>query len=490
MRADKALANICPTALSPTCALANQNGSGQSIHMNQLQAMLLAVAMNAAFLSTTLLAQPVQFIPQPYSESAYILDSEGMLLVWGHNDYGQLGASNTVNASTPQRLLLPDGVSSWSVAAGGTGCTLAVDQAGRLFTCGNNMFRQLGLMISGTQSNLQLVAFPSGVSRWLDVAGGNGTLLIGDTGAAYAAGDSAAILSNAPQPYVGGLVQIPLPTTASKVMSGRSFYVVLGTDGKLYLWGYNDAAEIGQGYYSGASITNPTALPFPPGVTSWLRAVPGGFHTLAVGSDHQLYGWGANNFGQLGIGTNTVIVTSPIQVPLPAGVNEWLQLAAGEYHSAALGDNGQIYVCGLNTSGILGTESSTNEYRFTQVLRPAGVTIWLAVGAGRYHTLALGDNGRVYAWGYGAYGAMGNGSFANFQPQPGPVKYRLSATATGSAEFQLSADVPSGSNWVIEASSDFQSWSSVSTNVVHQALFQTTRSSAVPFEFWRLTRLP
>jgi hypothetical protein len=66
---------------------------------------------------TTLSSQTVQLIPQPYSESSYLLDSEGMLLVWGHNDQGQLGAGNNMSANTPQRMPLPEGVSSWIAVA-------------------------------------------------------------------------------------------------------------------------------------------------------------------------------------------------------------------------------------------------------------------------------------------------------------------------------------------------------------------------------------
>jgi alpha-tubulin suppressor-like RCC1 family protein len=459
--------------------------------MTHSKATKMAVLLAGVALANVVAsAQPVRFVPQPYSESSYALDSEGMLLAWGRNEQGQLGSGNLLNASLPQRLPLPDGVSNWIAAAGGTSCTWALDQDGRLFCCGNNSFKQLGLVQSGIQSNLQSVPFPPGVSRFVDVAGGNGALLLTESGTVYAAGDSAAILPTTPQPYSGGLAQVTLPTLASKVMAGRSFYVVLGVNGQLYLYGYNDAAEIGQGYTSSMSVTNPTLLPLPAGVTRWQQVAPGGFHTWAVGDDHHLYGWGGNNFNQLGVTSPTYFVPSPVQVPFPAGVSSWKQLAAGEYHSAALGDDGQIYLCGLNTGGMLGTGSTTNETRLTRVVRPAGVTNWLAVGAGRYHTLALADDGRVYAWGYGAYGALGNGKFTNWQPEAKPVAYRLNASpAADSATVRLYADVPSGTNWVVETSTNFQNWSAVSTNTVHQAQLETALSTLGAGGFFRLTKI-
>lgn len=429
----------------------------------------------------------MQFIPQPYSESSYVIDAEGMLLGWGRNLSGELGADNLVNAMTPQRVPLPVGVTNWIAAAGGTRRTVAIDQSGRFFSCGENSFQNLGSS-NVVLSHLEFVPFPAGVSRWTATAAGNNTLLLSDAGTVYVLGNSTK-LSNYPQPYSGELVQVPLPTTASHVIAGRTHYLVLGDDGKIYLWGYNDAGQAGQGFTSGNSVTNVATLPFPSGVTNWLRAAAGGFHCLAVGGDNNLYAWGANNYGQLGIGSSVWAVPSPTQVPFPAGVTRWQQLSAGEYASFALGDNGRIYACGLNEFGILATGSTTNEIQFQEVIRPAGVTNWVALGSGRYHGMALGDDGRLYSWGYGAYGALGNGQAGNFQSQVMPVLYGLKATATHSADIALGADVPSGSNWVVEASSDLLSWSASSTNTVHQARLQVTQPALAPVQLFRLSRV-
>ncbi|MEY4386528.1 MAG: hypothetical protein RLY20_1811 [Verrucomicrobiota bacterium] len=432
-------------------------------------------------------AQNVPFIPPPYSESSYVIDVEGMMLGWGRTLSGELGAGNLVNAATPQRLPLPSGVTNWIAAAGGTTRTVAIDQSGRFFSCGINSFQNLGTSDT-VLSNLTLIPFPAGVSRWTETAAGNNTLLLSDAGTVYVLGNSP-MLSNYPQPYAGELVQVPLPTAANHIIAGRTHYLVLGTDGKIYLWGFNDAGQIGQGFTSGASVTNVATLPFPVGVTSWIRAAAGGFHGLAVGNDNNLYAWGANNFGQLGISSNASTVSTPVQVPFPVGVTSWLHLSAGEYASFALGNNGRIYACGLNQSGMLATGSTTNENQFKEVIRPAGVTNWIALGSGRYHGMAVGDDGVLYSWGYGAYGALGNGTVGVFQSQVKPVLYRLSATATNSTQITLGADVPSGSNWVIEASSDLHTWAPASTNSVHQARLQATQSATSPAEYLRLSRL-
>jgi alpha-tubulin suppressor-like RCC1 family protein len=437
--------------------------------------------------SVAMAAQTLQFIPQSYSESSYVIDAEGMMLVWGRNQSGELGAGNLANATTPQRLPLPPGVTNWITAAGGTARTVAIDQSGRFFSCGGNAFQNLGVP-GVVLSNLTLAPFPAGVSRWTEAAAGNNTLLLSDAGAAYVLGNSPP-LSNYPQPYSGELVQVPLPTTAAHVIAGRTHYLVLGADGKIYLWGYNDAGQIGQGFTSGISVTNVATLPFPAGVTAWLRVAAGGFHCLAVGDDNNLYAWGANNYGQLGIGSNASTVSTPVQVPFPSGVTHWQQLSAGEYASFALGNNGRIYACGYNPSGILATGSTTNELQFKEVIRPAGVTNSIALGSGRYHGMAVGEDGVLYSWGAALYGGLGNGQAGIvLQSQVKPVLYRLNVFLTNATDIALAAEVPSGSNWVVEASGDLLNWTPASTNIAHQARLELTQPANAPGQFFRLSR--
>jgi alpha-tubulin suppressor-like RCC1 family protein len=73
-------------------------------------------------------------------------------------------------------------VANWIQVAGGTSCTFALDQLGRIFSCGDKTFLQLGLGNVGAQGLLRSIPFPSGVARWTAVSGGNGTLAISDTG--------------------------------------------------------------------------------------------------------------------------------------------------------------------------------------------------------------------------------------------------------------------------------------------------------------------
>ncbi|WP_416517767.1 InlB B-repeat-containing protein [Bifidobacterium asteroides] len=83
----------------------------------------------------------------------------------------------------------------------------------------------------------------------------------------------------------------------------------------------------------------------------------GEWHTLATGSDGNLYSWGNNSDGQLGRDTGTTTSTMPGKVPLPAGIS-CTQTSVGDNFSLAMGSDGNVYSWGSNTYNQLGRETS------------------------------------------------------------------------------------------------------------------------------------
>jgi hypothetical protein len=183
--------------------------------------------------------------------------------------------------------------------------------------------------------------------------------------------------------------------------------LALGNDGKLYAWGYNIYGELGDG--SNTDRLTPVQVSLPAGATA-TAVWPGSYHSLALGSDGKLYAWGQNHFGQLGDGSNTDRLV-PVRVSLPAGVTA-TAVSAGGIHNLALGSDGKLYAWGDNVYGQLGDGSTTNRLTPGAVSLQAGVTA-TAVSAGTYHSLALGSEGKLYSWGYNANGQLGDGSTTN-----------------------------------------------------------------------------
>ena len=88
-----------------------------------------------------------------------------------------------------------------------------------------------------------------------------------------------------------------------------------------------------------------------------MSVAAGGGQSLAIGSDNNLYAWGQNGFGEVGNGTTTNVL-SPIKISLPSGVQP-VAVAAGYLHSLALGSNGKVYAWGDNSLGEFG-DGNTN----------------------------------------------------------------------------------------------------------------------------------
>lgn len=114
-----------------------------------------------------------------------------------------------------------------------------------------------------------------------------------------------------------------------------------------------------------------------------------------------LFGWGSNQFGQVGNGTNTDIAV-PVRV-----TNGIRTFAAKGSHSLAVRDNGTVVAWGYNGSGQLGDNSKTDRATPTTI---AGLTNVQSVAAGWYHSLALRTDGSVWAWGYNGHGQLGDGT--------------------------------------------------------------------------------
>ena len=189
----------------------------------------------------------------------------------------------------------------------------------------------------------------------------------------------------------------------------------------LEAWGYNAFGQLGNGNTNSSST--PVAVSLPGGATATAVAV-GGYHTLAIGSDGNLYAWGDNGFGQLGTG-NTNSSSTPVAITLPGGVQA-TEIAAGEYDSFAVGSNGHVYAWGDNSLAELGNGSTTQSDSPTAVSLPAGLT-FSGLAAGEYSTFAIGSNGKLYAWGYNDKGQLGDG---NETTPTSPVTVSLAAGVT------------------------------------------------------------
>ena len=115
-----------------------------------------------------------------------------------------------------------------------------------------------------------------------------------------------------------------------------------------------------------------------------------------------IYGWGSNNEGQLGDVNNTVRNRPTLIKGNPGRV---IGLSTGDYHILALLESGKVYGWGRNSEGQLGN-GNTRESNRPQLIEAIPDKV-VAISAGEYHSLALLESGEVYGWGRNSAGQLG-----------------------------------------------------------------------------------
>ena len=123
------------------------------------------------------------------------------------------------------------------------------------------------------------------------------------------------------------------------------------------------------------------------------------------------------------------------------GISSASAIAGGRYHSLALKPDGTIWAWGYNAYGQLGDGTTINRSNAVQVSGLNGV---IAVSGGIQDSLALTSDGTVWAWGFNAYGELGNGTNSGYNPNPTPVQVSglngVVAIADGGSGLALKSD--------------------------------------------------
>ena len=284
-----------------------------------------------------------------------------------------------------------------------------------------------------------LVTPPPGV-RFIQTSGGLSlSLALGSDGNIYSWGwnrfgqlgrDTTSTPAKMP-----GLVPPPHGIHFTYVSAGSTHSLAIGSDGNIYSWGANDHGELGRDTGSATYDATPGKVPLPAGVTGFTQVSGGIFYSMAMSSDGNLYSWGENNEGALGrYLTSAEPQNRPGKVFLPAGVTKFTAFAANGWRSLAMGSDGNLYSWGNNNYGQLGRETSNSAKNVMpdKVTLPPGVTRFTRFTAGNEHALAMGSDGNLYSWGNNSDGQLGRDTGTTTSVMPGkvPLPAGISCTQT------------------------------------------------------------
>jgi alpha-tubulin suppressor-like RCC1 family protein len=148
------------------------------------------------------------------------------------------------------------------------------------------------------------------------------------------------------------------------VACGASHTLALGVNGQVFSFGQGLYGALGLSETGGAMRDRPKLIT---GLqnTRIVEIAAGARHSLFLSESRKVFACGEAKQGQLGLGPITV---DRIMVPTHVKtLNEVQKIACGKYHSLHLSASGQIYACGSNAFGQLGTGCKSNYFTPTLI---------------------------------------------------------------------------------------------------------------------------
>jgi alpha-tubulin suppressor-like RCC1 family protein len=365
---------------------------------------------------------------------------------WGGNESGQLGQGSVCTPFTcgsPSPSAISDLPSVGTMSAGG-GHSLALISNGDVWAWGSNTKGQLGNGSLCTppppppppaQPNpfcgVGVPARISGLSniKAISAGGGHNLSLNGDPQSTVSvwgdnsigqlglgSGSPAQVLTPTPLPGLSGVTALA---------AGAAHSLALLQNGKVMAWGANSDGEVGDGTTTDRSTPTPVI-----GLSKVVAIAAGSRHSLALLANGTVMAWGANEAGELGNGAICTPVPPAtncgMSTPAPVqGLNAVAAVAGGAGHSLALLNNGTVWAFGDNNVGQLGDGTTLNRSLPVMVDGIGGVTA-ISAGGGNARGVAVGfsmalkRDGTVFGWGNNATGQIGNGQRCT-GPIPGSI---------------------------------------------------------------------
>ena len=298
------------------------------------------------------------------------LKSDGTLWAWGDNTFGQLGNNSTTSSNVP--IHIGDNSDTYKAIAAGLNFSLAIKSDGTLWAWGDNSFKQLGI------------------------------------------GDNNIKFSSVP-------IQVGSDNSYIAISAGTGHALALKTDHSLWAWGYNYYGELGN------DSTTDSNVPVQIDSGATYGAIASGyFYSLAVRLDGSLMAWGNNTQGK----PANPVVTDHVPTKIADGFSSKTEsLSASKfsvlgnttvyYHSLALKKDGGLWAWGDNIFGQLGDNNPpTPSPAPEQIVADSGYAFTTVSAGDNDHSLAIKNDGSLWAWGSNSCGQLGDGTLnARFEPR-------------------------------------------------------------------------
>lgn len=355
------------------------------------------------------------------------VSNQTQLYTFGSNEMGQLGieldvmyknnnSDNNLYSSLPLNLSFLNDKNIVSISAG-DGHSICVNKNGEVYAWGASACGQLGV-----EQNDQMQTDSEGYPYQ-------------------------------PKPI---LVKLLKDIKVKEVACGDAHTLALSQDGQIFSWGGAGCGQLGHSNIASMPRDADSCpyQPFPKLIDSLknnfiIHIACGKAHSLAIDTNNALYTWGAGACGQLGVQEIHVLPVDddgyPFQ-PVPKVLNtlkgkEIITGACGDVHSVILTKQGEVYSFGGGSFGQLGLGSvskmplDSDSYPFMPIptkIESLGNIVITKLACGDSHTMAIDNEGKLYAWGAAACGQLGIENLVHlpkdtegnpFEPEPKLVNF-------------------------------------------------------------------
>lgn len=332
-----------------------------------------------------------------------ILLTTGTLKCWGEDTLGQLGDGQSGSGAMSATPVAVQSLSTVTdLACGGDHCCAIAQD--KLWCWGSNAYKQsdpsagtapvlVPTIVAGIAQNGLPTSVAAGTNHSCTILAGK--VSCWGLGAAGQLGTGAS-------PVVGAIAAASLTDYALKVSAGPNFTCARTAYSTAYCWGDNGNGQIGNGLggTSQFSLTPAKVGDF----TDVSVVATGSQHACAIRSGGQVWCWGHASNGELGNGGGNLMYASPVQAQ---GVSDIATIAAGGSHTCAAASGGAVSCWGSNSNGQAGLGSSVSQ---SKTAKPVpGLDNVVELAAGDAHTCARKKDGSVWCWGANGMGQCGVG---------------------------------------------------------------------------------
>ena len=378
--------------------------SGNATFCNTLQASNVIVSGNASFCNNVIAVSGLITCGSNMSltNSACTFSNAGNMQVLGNTYLTNLSNANNANIGGNLQVVGNMTVSNINFVG-------SLTSNGVPFVGGSGGSSSVATNASFIPASNALYDLGSTTNRWnnLWLAGnaisfGNGTVI--------SASNWTTVLNyitptSTPSPAIATVSKSNFSSSCS------SFHSAFISGGNMYTFGYNAYGQLGQGdtvnRTQGPVLVSTVSIPNP------VQVAMGQFFTLALTSTGVVYGFGRNDYGQLGQ-VNTVTSSQiPVIVPLTGITGQVTQIACGlDFALFIVGATGAVWGIGNNGSGQLGNGTTAPGFNSTPVQMSTSVVLTggykaISVACGYAHSVVVGNNGNAYVCGNNQYGQLG-----------------------------------------------------------------------------------